>query len=319
MKQKLYVALVALGIAGCARGQTNLVPPIPEWKATVKILDEAGQPVPGADVTVGYYVPSSDASIASSSKKGRTDTNGLFYASEKSTSIDLFIGAIKAGYYKTRIEYELGDIFQYQHNPERWTPSVTLPLKRIINPIPMYAKRVNLGMPVFDKPVGFDLEIGDWVAPSGKGVKTDITFTGHLAKRAEDDFDWQLIVRFPNAGDGIQTFEKHSHPPGQGSTLRSPHNAPESGYQAEWVKSNSRRPGEPSVYHLDENLNFFFRVRTVLDEKGNVKSAQYGKIYGDFLDFTYYLNPTPNDRNVEFDPNQNLLKKLRSTEQVAAP
>lgn len=40
---------------------------------------------------------------------------------------------------------------------------------------------------------------------------------------------------------------------------------------------------------------------------GNIISAQYGKIYGDFLAFTYYLNPSPNDRNVEFDPDQNLF------------
>ena len=53
--------------------------------------------------------------------------------------------------------------------------------------------------------------------------------------------------------------------------------------------------------------NYFFRVRTVLDEHGNVKSALYGKIYGDFMQFTYYLNPTPNDHNIEFDPPRNLL------------
>jgi hypothetical protein len=34
----------------------------------------------------------------------------------------------------------------------------------------------------------------------------------------------------------------------------------------------------------------------------------------------YYLNPTPNDdRNVEFDPKQNLLKKLNEFEGVSEP
>ena len=65
--------------------------------------------------------------------------------------------------------------------------------------------------------------------------------------------------------------------------------------------------------------NYFFRVRTLLDEHGNVKSALYGKIYGDFMQFAYYLNPTPNDRNVEFDPKQNLLHGLKPTEEVTAP
>ena len=56
-----------------------------------------------------------------------------------------------------------------------------------------------------------------------------------------------------------------------------------------------------------------------MDKDGNVKSALYGKIYGGFMQFRYYLNPTPNDRNVEFDPKQNLLQGLKPTEQVTAP
>jgi hypothetical protein len=35
--------------------------------------------------------------------------------------------------------------------------------------------------------------------------------------------------------------------------------------------------------------------------------------------FTYYLNPMPNDRNVEFDPKRNLFTNLKPEEQVAAP
>jgi hypothetical protein len=60
-------------------------------------------------------------------------------------------------------------------------------------------------------------------------------------------------------------------------------------------------------------------VRTVLDEQGNVKSALYGKIYGDFMHFSYYLNPTPNSRNVEFDPKRNLSKNLSNMEGVSEP
>jgi hypothetical protein len=31
------------------------------------------------------------------------------------------------------------------------------------------------------------------------------------------------------------------------------------------------------------------------------------------------MNPTPNDRNIEFDPKQNLLQGLQSFEQVGQP
>ena len=35
--------------------------------------------------------------------------------------------------------------------------------------------------------------------------------------------------------------------------------------------------------------------------------------------FTYYLNPTPNDRNMEFDPTRNLLTGLKEAEKVSVP
>jgi hypothetical protein len=48
-------------------------------------------------------------------------------------------------------------------------------------------------------------------------------------------------------------------------------------------------------------------------------SANYGKIYGAFMNFTYYLNPTRNDRNVQFDPKRNLFTNLKDDERVTAP
>jgi hypothetical protein len=42
-------------------------------------------------------------------------------------------------------------------------------------------------------------------------------------------------------------------------------------------------------------------------------------VYAQAMRFKYYLNPTPNDRNIEFDPKQNLLKKLNEFEGVSEP
>lgn len=74
-------------------------------------------------------------------------------------------------------------------------------------------------------------------------------------------------------------------------------------------------------YPEQSEKNYFFRVRTVLNKDGSVKSALYGKINGQIsiqgagrdtasLAFLYYLNPTPNDRNLEFDMQKNLFKNL---------
>jgi hypothetical protein len=45
----------------------------------------------------------------------------------------------------------------------------------------------------------------------------------------------------------------------------------------------------------------------------------YGKRYGNFITLRYYLNSTPNSRNLGFDPKQNLLGGLKPYEAVQAP
>jgi hypothetical protein len=192
-------------------------------------------------------------------------------------------------------------------------------IKKIGKPTAMYAKSVNLGMPVFDKPAGFDLMVGDWVAPYGEGINADILFEAHLNQRTENDADYKLIVSFPKPGDGIQEFSVPDSE--KGSSLRSPHEAATNGYQLQWIQIRHRKPGQPEVgnFDLNGNRNYFFRVRTALDSNGNVVSTHYGKLYGDFMKFDYYLNPTPNDRNIEFDPKQNLIHGQQPFEQVTAP
>ncbi len=78
--------------------------------------------------------------------------------------------------------------------------------KKIGKPVAMYAKSVNLGMPAFDKPVGYDLEIGDWVGVYGKGVNADILFTGYFKDKTNNKSDYTLTVTFPNPADGLQEF-----------------------------------------------------------------------------------------------------------------
>ncbi len=91
--------------------------------------------------------------------------------------------------------------------------------------------------------------------------------------------------------------------------MRSEQEAPKDGYQSTSSQTQTTNP----------KRNFYFRVHTKLDENGNVVSACYGKIYGDLAQFTYYYNPTLNDRNIEFDPKQNLIHDARSYEQVSQP
>lgn len=316
MKKLISLTLIAF-VAGSIWAQSQ--PAKHEWKATVKVVDKDGNPVAGAKVGVGYF---SGPMSTPSSINGLTDTNGIFIATHFTQpgvlAYLLSFRVEKSGYYPTWAQCDLGP----GYNPAKWDQALTLTLKKIVNPIPMYARRVQSGPPVFNKPVGYDLEVGDWVAPYGKGVNTDIIFTGHLKRKAKNDFDYKLVVSFPNKRDGIQPFtptaaDKASAKAGG---LLSPYEAPVHGYQPQVIRTMSHHPGQvPNDNMNNPNRDYFFRVRTVLDPNGHIKSALYGKIYGDFMQFSYYLDPTPNDRNVEFIPGHSLLGGVPSFDQVSQP
>jgi len=182
-----------------------------------------------------------------------------------------------------------------------------------------------------DTPIGFDLMAADWVGPYGKGSVADFIFTVSQSvpfTSRQSPFDVTMTISFSNKGDGIQSIRV---PLNKGSDLRLPRYAPETGYEATLVKE-AKRPaeGQPIDSGLRDDQNYFFRVRTVMDENGKIKSALYGKLIGDvtvdvfhsktaLIQFSYCLNPNPNDRNMEFDTKKNLFGRLSPLVQVRTP
>lgn len=287
----------------------------PKWSMTIKAVDDAGNPVEGATATIYYHL--NDAA------NGLTDSNGLFTFSTNTASWDIALEAQKAGYYNARNTIDLGPREDY--DPARWNQTVLLPLRKIGKPIPMFARRKEEGMVLQkeDEPMGFDLKAGDWVAPYGKGSHTDMIFTLlHRQIISRTQFDCTLKVSFPNKGDGICVAPSEEFP---GSAFRTSRTAAENGYEPELTLRFRNSELATNVF------GYFIRVETSLDENGNVKSALYGKIPGGFklyagtikphsgMGFTYYLNPTPNDRNLEFDPKRNLSQNLKLLEGVNEP
>ena len=293
----------------CVFGQAR--PGVYPWAITVKIVDDLGQPVNAAKVQIGY--------TQGKLIEGLTETNGTFSASRTDRSWELGIHAKKDGYYSSYISYTLylPGQFDEQKVASNRNATLTLVLKKVGRPIPMYAKSLNTHVPDLDKPIGYDLMVGDWIGPYGSGICADILFTGHFDKNADGESDFTLTVSFPKNGDGIQEFDVPNE--AKGSGLHSPHEAPVDSYRSQWVQTDNRRPGKPIETNRNPNRNYFLRVRTVIDDRGNIVSTHYGKIYGDFMRFSYYLNPTPNSRNVEFDPKQNLMKNLKPDEGATAP
>jgi hypothetical protein len=316
MKKLIYVIIVGL-TANLALGQAKFG--AYPWTVTLKVVDDNGQPVTNADASVDYYSKGVSTPIA-----GLTDTNGLFIATHTDWSLTLGIQAKKNGYYPTRIGYQLFAPGQFDAGTvaENRNGTQMLVLRKISNPIAMYAKQAHAKLQQEDKPLGFDLEAGDWVTPNGKGFHTDIFFAVHRKIISDREYDCTMTVTFPNKGDGIAVAPSESV---TGSEFKTSRMASENGYQPELDLHYSNTNQPASVF------GYFIRVRTELNLDGTVKSALYGKIPGGFrffagtkapragMSFDYYLNPTPNNRNLEFDTKNNLVRDLGEFEGVKEP
>lgn len=296
---------------------------LPIARLTLRVIDQDGKPIDGASVYMTFEEPTPAFGAGQAiPAKGLTNANGEFTGEGR--SFDTKGGqAEKSGFYITQ-----ATPFKFEKSVEGkwqpWNPTVDVVLKKIINPIAMYARRVEVQLPVLDKPLGFDLEAADWVAPYGTGRNSDFIFK--LTKRvgSGDDYDAELALTFSSKADGIQAMP--SAEDGL-SELRSPHQAPESDYEPSLAlaRGSSDQKGE---YGTDvQNNDYFFRVRAKADEDDNISGGLYGKIYGGIeyfpmqsqtaqIRFTYFLNPSPSDRNIEFDPKKNLFKDLKRMEKV---
>ena len=97
------------------------------------------------------------------------------------------------------------------------------------------------------------------------------------------NYDSTLLLEFPNEGDGIASFSANEQ-----SHFKSPYEAYGEGYTSskQWRKSRHPNPDNPKNHLITDDAkhdaNYIIRVRAVLDEEGEVVSALYGKIYGDF-------------------------------------
>ena len=174
----------------------------------------------------------------------------------------------------------------------------------------MYAKNTTaIKVPALDTPIGYDLEIGDWVAPYGKGAISDFVFKFKVRFVKNDDWDASYTLTFSNEHDGIQEW---IIPKGNQSVFFWPYEAPEDGYKKEIKWSAFYHPGGwsgVSKSDYKEDRKYIFRVRTKVDDKGNIKEAKHGKINGDialsfggYTGFVYYFNPT-GSRSLEFGGN----------------
>ena len=207
----------------------------------------------------------------------------------------------KKGYYYTN--YELS-------NEKSTTDSVdlTLYLKPIQQPISLIAfnwwgEDVKFIYKENKNVKQYDCLKADWLPPDGEGLKADMEFSLQRYNKNGKTYAW-FSIRFINPHDG---FEEVTEYYADGMRIR----------EAPAMKNLQNQLDFIIELHdwLPKDVpplkNYAFRVRTQLTPSGDILSAYYGKLYQAFnfgyaaecctCGFEYYLNPTPNDRNLEYN------------------
>ena len=287
---------------------------VPNAKFEIKVEDEEEKGL--ANVKVEMY-----PMYYHENYTAMTDENGKCFFNVKTDPLGGFHVKEK-GYYKTLYKYDFSqNANSYNKLLNRWEPypsKIKLILRKKKNPVPMYAMKTGwIKVTEIGKPVGFDLEKGDWVKPHGKGEISDFVFTYKGQYKLQKD--WKIAkamlnITLPNPGNGIFEHDSQKY---TDSAYIWPYKAPIDKYQPEIIKKTWY---EKDTGRRDSNISddrcYIFRVRTIKDDKGNIVSACYGKIIADFdlsykglIRFTYYFNPDPKSRSLEFDPDKNLFKK----------
>jgi hypothetical protein len=285
---------------------------------TAKVVDEEGNPLTATSISAGFVTDEKPL-------KGVTDSNGLFVAECKTAMLpNAGFSVTKSDCYDTHVGFSFKKIADGRWEP--WNPLVTGMVRRIVNPIPMYARTIEANLPSTESSA-FDMIVGDWVAPYGKGMNTDLLFRVSSRRLVSwTDFDGSVTMSFGAEKDGVLRKETGTV---DTSAYSWRYQAPDEEYIPSWRISVGYVPGR-GYFETNESAAAYLRVRTATNEQGRIISANYGKIPHPikvdmresktaWLKFTYYLNPTPNDRNLEFDPKQNLFKDLGPLEAVREP
>lgn len=321
MKKLTTLLIASLGLAALpACGQTKHPSMI-----SFRVVDDLGAPVTEGEIklfTFSHWVPGEGFGHDEyEQRRGPITKEGAASFELPNIRGDVEYAVHPKGrYYPVTMQtYRFNQVQNGRWEP--WNPEVAVIVPRMLKPIPLHVRTVgdgpNLEMPTLGA-VGFDLLVSDWVAPHGKGKRADFVFERKTITPTTDPtkaFESVFTLTFSNVGDGIQS--RLAAP--RKRLLELPREAPESDYEPKLVKTVARAAeGAAIETGAREDQNYFFRVRTVLDPSGKVISALYGKIHGNLecdplnsekgmLRFTYYLNPTSLDRNLEFDPKRNLF------------
>lgn len=208
----------------------------------------------------------------------------------------------------------------------KWQPygeHRTIVIKRKKNPVAI--TWYNWGIDGCSAPatnvwIGLDLETGQWCKPYGAGKHEDaaVRFSGSITDRFTWDTKTEIsFANIPYAG--FYTLAKDEYSDMKSCYSASTNATSYSDRILTFTSSSATR--DQTASRLAGDRYIVFRTRCTVDEDGNLLSAHYGKICGEFWggkmnlmfrgnDNGVYFNPTPNDPNLEDRETINRLQLL---------
>lgn len=297
----------------------------------VKVVDNDGNPVTNAVVCVGFSTSNvifgggHTSGGSGGHAEAKTDTNGNAVVKFNCTAAEFFWDVNADGFYKSEMHREIfkfkevitspvsGYVVLHEHEKEgRET------LWRRINPQPMYSYGLSEAFSVLNKVptkngrYGFDLRLGSWLPPLGKGEVADFYYVRNIGEEPKEDgsVTWLEFDDGGGAYIGKQTGSK-VFPSTYGANTNAVFR---NRLPFMFVPKNSDDKRIDWRDIATGNEYMVLRTRVKLDSDGNVMEANYSKILGPFR-FGYAVespcvvfNPRPNDTNLEFDPDRNLYQ-----------
>jgi hypothetical protein len=280
-------------------------------RVSLHVIDSKGNDVSGAEVTGSFAGTKNPAELY----KVLTDDFGCVTLDAVHAGYMVNLSVCKENYYVTRTAHHFnrrGWICVKAGRWIPWNPTLEVVLKEKRKPIPMYQNFIEAVMPAGTNRLGFDFLVGDWVAPHGKGKIADMWYVYDENFIDRDNFFIKLSFVFPGEHNGCYMRKMDNY-----SELMSMHEALDTEITPSKICVIEQEKGKyTKELRFAEDDYMVFRIRTKTDEQGKIASAHYGKVYGPVgvphrwsrkFSFTYYLNPTLNDRNLEYDPQKNLI------------
>lgn len=337
MKRKIHsvVGAIALVLVQVVQAEA---PVVYKATLDVCVLDaQSGQPMADTPVVARFPQPPTRwGALSTDDGYGqKTDAKGRCSFKGRCTVPCVSIWVQQKEYYdcQTKIELAPGACKNEIIVPDNVV--VTLRVQRVVKPLELQLCDVRPRHNIFadgKDTASYDFLMGDFLPPAGTGVVADVVFTRHMKEfKGLEKIEWEdkpvklcqnrVEVEFPGAGNGIVTVQ-----PLAGSSLKI-REAPDGAYTNRYeVWDYVDGTGHPHS-SWDTDKYHCFRIRSEQLPDGTYGGGLYGKIYGGIafdarprctppsetgkpmedpeddpvgrMEFKYYLNKEPGDRNLE--------------------